>query len=228
MTETLWTESDRYLAAQLLEDDPVLEAALASSAEAGLPAINVSPLQGKFLYLLARLIGARRVLEIGTLGAYSAIWMARALPAGGRLVSLEVSPEHARVARANIVRAGLESTIEVVVGPALESLPRLAEAEGRGSFDLTFIDADKPNNSQYWRWALELTRPGGAVVVDNVVRQGQVSDAGSTDVSVKGSREVIEAMGAAPTASGTALQTVGVKGYDGFAIAVVEGPGRAG
>lgn len=225
MTDIRWQETDLFLSQHLLEADEALEGALASSAECGLPPINVSPLQGKFLHVLARLMGARRVLEIGTLGGYSAIWLARALPPGGKLVSLELNPEHARVARANISRAGLGTTVEVVVGPALSSLPELLGSHGPASFDLTFIDADKPNNPRYWEWALKLTRPGGAVVVDNVVRQGQLADAASTDANVRGSRQVIEAMGAARSAVGAALQTVGVKGYDGFAIAVVEGHG---
>lgn len=224
MTDSLWHDTDTYLAEHLVEDDKALESALQESAAAGLPAIAVSPLQGKFLYILARLIGARRVLEVGTLGGYSAIWMGRALGPEGRLVSLEVSPEHARVARENLARAGLGEVAEVVVGPALESLPRLLEQEGPASFDLTFIDADKTNNPRYWEWALRLTRLGGVIVVDNVVREGQVSDASSTDAAVVGSRQVIEAIGAAPSAVGTALQTVGVKGYDGFAIALVTGP----
>lgn len=227
MSETLWRDNDRYLAQHLVEEDDVLEATLAESDRAGLPPINVSPLQGKFLHVLARLMGARKVLEIGTLGGYSAIWLGRALPAEGRLVSLEVSPEHARVARSNISRAGLDGKVEVLEGPALESLPRLEATEGPASFDLTFIDADKPNNPNYWRWALQLTRPGGAIVVDNVVRQGQLADASSGDANVLGSRGVIEAIGASATAVGTALQTVGVKGYDGFAVALVEGPGTS-
>lgn len=224
MTDARWSDTDDYLAEQLLVSDEALDTALKESASAGLPSIAVSPLQGKFLHILARLIGARRVLEIGTLGGYSAIWMGRALGPSGRLVSLEVSPEHARVARANVARAGLDKVVDVVVGPALESLPLLLEQEGAGSFDLTFIDADKPNNPRYWEWALKLTRPGGAIVVDNVVRDGKVADAGSTDPAVTGSRQLIEAMGSTVGAVSSALQTVGHKGYDGFAIAVVNEP----
>ncbi len=224
MTDARWQDADNYLAEQLVEDDKALRSALEDSQAAGLPAIAVSPLQGKFLYILARLIGARRVLEVGTLGGYSAIWMGRALGPQGRLVSLEVSPEHARVARANLARAGLGEVAEVIVGPALVSLPKVLEQAGPASFDLTFIDADKTNNAGYWEWALRLTRPGGAIVVDNVVRDGEVANAASTDSAVIGSRQVIEAMGAAPAAVATALQTVGLKGYDGFAIALVSGP----
>ncbi|MGH9107599.1 MAG: O-methyltransferase, partial [Acidimicrobiales bacterium] len=192
-----------------------------ASQQAALPAINVSPLQGRFLHVLARLMGARRVLEVGTLGGYSAIWLGRALPAGGRLVSLELEPRHAEVARANLARAGLAATVEVRVGTALESLPRLSEEEGEASFDLTFIDADKPNNPAYFRWALRLTRPGGAIVVDNVVRDGQVADAASTDAGVVGTRRLLEAMGAEPGVVASVLQTVGEKGYDGLAVAIV-------
>jgi predicted O-methyltransferase YrrM len=224
MTDARWTDTDDYLAEQLLASDDALATALEESASAGLPSIAVSPLQGKFLHILARLMGATRVLEIGTLGGYSAIWMGRALGPDGRLVSLELSPEHARVARANVARAGLDKVVDVVVGPALASLPRLLEQEGPGSFDLTFIDADKPNNPHYWEWALKLTRPGGAIVVDNVVRDGKLPDASSTDAAVVGSRQLIEAMGRSTGAVSSALQTVGHKGYDGFAIAFVNGP----
>lgn len=225
MTDRRWHEADQYLADALLRPDEVLERALQQIQDAGMPPISVSPLQGKFLHILARLMGARRVLEIGTLGGYSTIWLGRALPEAGRLVSLELEPEHARVARSNIAHAGLEQKVEVRVGPALSSLPRLLDEQGPGSFDLTFIDADKPNNPQYWEWALKLTRPGGAVVVDNVVRGGEVANAASTDAAVAGSRAVIEAIGAAPSALGTALQTVGSKGYDGFAVALVAAAG---
>lgn len=221
MTDSRWDAADDYLGSQLIEPDDVLDAALQASRDAGLPAIAVSPLQGKFLHILARLMGARKVLEIGTLGGYSAIWLGRALPAGGRLVTLELSPEHAQVARANIGRAGLADVVEVVVGKALDSLPGVLEREGEASFDLAFIDADKPSNPDYWQWALRLVRPGGAIVVDNVVRDGQVADADSTNAAVIGSRQVIEAMGRAPAATASALQTVGVKGYDGFAIAII-------
>jgi predicted O-methyltransferase YrrM len=235
MDNALWEQVDSYLAGQLVGDDDVLTATLRASADAGLPAISVSPLQGKFLHVLARLMGARRVLEIGSLGGYSAIWIGRALPPppDGRLISLEVDHHHAAVARANISNAGLSGTVEVIVGPALESLPRVARDLGPASFDLTFIDADKANNAAYYRWALQLTRPGGAIIVDNVVRDGKVADAESSDPSVVGTRELFETMARAPEedlprAAATALQTVGAKGYDGFAISIVEGPVVAG
>lgn len=224
MSDPRWHAADDYLESQFTVEDEVLVSARKESEAAGLPPIAVSPLQGKFLHVLARLIGARRALEVGTLGGYSAIWTARALGPGGRLVSLEISPEHARVAGANLARAGLDEVVEVVVGPALETLPGLARSEGEASFDMAFIDADKPNNPAYWQWALRLVRPGGLVVVDNVVRAGQVADGASTDAAVVGSRQVIQAMATAPGAVATALQTVGNKGYDGFAIAVVGVP----
>ena len=233
MDKARWEEVDDYLEGLLVGEDDVLTCTLRASSEAGLPAISVSPLQGKFLHLLARLMGARRVLEIGSLGGYSAIWLGRALPPPpeGKLVSLEVNHHHAAVARANIANAGLSGTVDVVIGPALESLPRLARELGPASFDLTFIDADKPNNPAYYRWALQLTRPGGVIIVDNVVRDGRVADAESSDPSVVGTRELFESMAHAPgpdvpAATVTALQTVGLKGYDGFAIAVVEGTPR--
>jgi predicted O-methyltransferase YrrM len=235
MDNTLWEQVDSYLAGQLVGEDDVLSGTLRASADAGLPPISVSPLQGKFLYVLARLMGARRVLEIGSLGGYSAIWMGRALPPppDGRLISLEVDHHHAAVARANISNAGLSGTVEVIVGPALESLPRVARDLGPASFDLAFIDADKANNAAYYRWALQLTRPGGAIIVDNVVRDGKVADAESSDPSVVGTRQLFETMARAaeenlPPAAATALQTVGTKGYDGFAISIVEGAVGAG
>ena len=203
--------------------DPALEAALAASAAAGLPAINVSPVQGKLLHLLARAIGARNVLEIGTLGGYSTIWLARALPDGGRLISLEADAKHAEVARANIARAGLEDKVEVRLGMALDLLPGLA-AESREPFDFVFIDADKPNNAAYFDWALKLSRPGSIIVVDNVVRDGDVIDAASDSPTVQGVRRFLERLAAEPRVSATAIQTVGTKGYDGFAIALVTSP----
>jgi predicted O-methyltransferase YrrM len=223
MTEELWTAVDGYLSDLLAPADPALEAALAASAAAGLPAINVSPVQGKLLQLLARAIGAHNVLEIGTLGGYSSIWLARALPDGGRLVSLEADPRHAEVARANIARAGLDSSVEVRLGMALDLLPGLA-AEGGEPFDLVFIDADKPNNAAYFDWALQLTRPGSIIVVDNVVREGDVIDAESDSPTVQGVRRFLERLAAEPRVSATAIQTVGGKGYDGFAIALVTSP----
>ena len=223
MTEELWTAVDRYLGDLLAPADSALEAALAASAAAGLPAINVSPVQGKLLHLLARAIGARNVLEIGTLGGYSTIWLARALPEGGRLISLEADARHAEVARANIARAGLQAIVEVRLGMALDNLPGLA-AEWREPFDLVFIDADKPNNPAYFDWALQLSRPGSIIVVDNVVREGDVIDADSDSSTVQGVRHVLERLAAEPRVSATAIQTVGAKGYDGFAIALVTSP----
>jgi predicted O-methyltransferase YrrM len=223
MTEEIWTAVDGYLGDLLVPADPALEAALAASAAAGLPAINVSAVQGKLLQLLARAIGAHNVLEIGTLGGYSSIWLARALPDGGRLVSLEADPRHAEVARANIARAGLDSSVEVRLGMALDLLPELA-AEGGEPFDLVFIDADKPNNAAYFDWALQLTRPGSIIVVDNVVREGDVIDAVSDSPTVQGVRRFLERLATEPRVSATAIQTVGGKGYDGFAIALVTSP----
>jgi predicted O-methyltransferase YrrM len=223
MTEDLWAAVDRYLGNLLASGDPALEAALAASAAAGLPAINVSPVQGKLLHLLVRAIGARNVLEIGTLGGYSTIWLARALPDGGRLISLEADARHAEVARANIARAGLQAEVEVRLGMALDTLPELA-AEGREPFDFVFIDADKPNNAAYFDWALKFSRPGSIIVVDNVVRDGDVIDADSDSSTVQGVRRLLERIAAEPRVSATAIQTVGAKGYDGFAIALVTSP----
>ena len=220
MTEELWTAVDRYLGDLLAPGDPALEEALAASAAAGLPAINVSPVQGKLLHLLARAIGARNILEIGTLGGYSTIWLARALPEGGRLISLEADPRHAEVARANIARAGLQAIVEVRLGMALDTLPGLA-AERTEPFDFVFIDADKPNNEAYFDWALKLSRPGSIIVVDNVVREGEVIDADSDSSTVQGVRRLLERLAAEPRVGATAIQTVGAKGYDGFAIALV-------
>lgn len=215
-----WTAVDRYLTDLLVAPDAALDAALASSAAAGLPAINVAPNQGKLLYLLARLRGARTILEIGTLGGYSTIWLARALPADGHLITLEAEPKHGEVARANFARAGLERIIELRLGRALETLPQLA-AEGRGPFDLIFIDADKINTADYFSWALKLSRRGSVIIVDNVVRKGAVIDAASDDASVQGVRRFTERLAAEPRVSATAIQTVGSKGHDGFALALV-------
>jgi predicted O-methyltransferase YrrM len=216
----LWSDVDRYLVDSLIASDPALDAALESSAAAGLPAIQVAPNQGKLLYLLARIRSARNILEIGTLGGYSTIWLARALPADGRLVTLEYDPKHAEVATANLKRAGFEDIVSVRVGPALESLPKI-KAEGLGPFDLTFIDANKKNNPDYFQWALDLSASGSIIIVDNVVREGGVLDSGTKDEDIRGTRRVIEMMGKEPRVSATAIQTVGSKGYDGFAIAVV-------
>jgi len=220
MNQEQWTAVDRYFTDLLLPPDVALDAALRDSAAAGLPAIQVSPAQGKLLHLLARIHQARTILEIGTLGGYSTIWLARALPAGGRLVTLEADPKHAGVARANIARAGLANVVELRLGQAQATLPKLA-AEGRGPFDLIFIDADKPSYPDYFAWALKLSRPGTLIIADNVVRKGAVVDAASDDPNVQGMRRFNEVLAAEPRVSATAIQTVGSKGYDGFAIALV-------
>jgi predicted O-methyltransferase YrrM len=215
-----WISVDRYITDLLVPPDPALDAALQASAAAGLPAINVAPNQGKFLMLLAQIRGARNILEIGTLGAYSTIWLARALPADGRLITLEADPKHADVARANIERAGLAHVVQLRLGPALETLPQIA-AEGRGPFDLIFIDADKPGYPDYFRWALKLSRLGSVIIADNVVRDGAVIDPASDDPKVQGMRRFNELLAGESRVSATEIQTVGSKGYDGFAIAVV-------
>jgi predicted O-methyltransferase YrrM len=220
MTPEQWTAVDRYLTNVLVRPDAALEAALRDSDAAGLPPINVTPNQGKLLMLLAQVQGARAILEVGTLGGYSTIWLARALPPGGRLITLESEPRHAEVARANIARAGLADVVELRLGLALETLPQLA-AEGRGPFDLIFVDADKPNIPAYFTWALKLSRRGSLIIVDNVVRKGAVIDADSDDPSVQGVRRFNEQLAAEPRVSATAIQTVGSKGYDGFALALV-------
>jgi predicted O-methyltransferase YrrM len=220
MAEDQWTEVDRYFSDKLLPNDPSLESALETSVRAGLPAISVSPNQGKLLQILAQLVGARSILEIGTLGGYSTIWLARGLRAGGHLVTLEVDPKHAEVARLNISRSGLEAVVEIRLGNALETLPQLS-AERRGPFDLVFIDADKQNIPTYFEWALKLSRPGALIVVDNVVRSGAVIDADSSDPSVQGVRRFVDLLRAQTGASGTVVQTVGIKGYDGLAIVLV-------
>ena len=215
-----WSAVDRYITDQLVPADPALDAALADSAAAGLPSINVSPTQGKLLQLLARAQGARSILEIGTLAGYSTIWLARALRQGGRLITLEAEPMHVEVARTNIARAGLADLVDIRLGPALETLPRLL-AEGLGPFDFVFIDADKENNADYFDWSLKLTHPGSLIIVDNVVRKGAVIDADSDDSRVLGVRRFFEMLAAEPRMSATVIQTVGSKGYDGFAIALV-------
>jgi predicted O-methyltransferase YrrM len=222
MSQQQWTEVERYLADRLIPGDPVLDAVLEANAAAGLPPIDVSPNEGKLLQLLAKLCRAQRILEIGTLGGYSTIWLARALPTGGRLVTLEANLKHAEVARSNIARAGLADVVDLRVGLALNILPQL-EGERAGPFDLIFIDADKPNNTRYLTWALKLSRNGGLIIVDNVVRDGAVLDAASSDASAQGARSVLEMLGREPRLSVTALQTVGSKGYDGFAMALVIG-----
>ena len=218
MAETRWAAVDAFIGERLLPPDPVLDAALAANAAAGLPAIDVSPAHARLLQILARIAGARRILEIGTLGGYSTIHLARALPEGGRLVTLEAVPKHAEVARANLGRAGLTDRVEVIVGPALATLPSLD-----GPFDFIFIDADKESNAAYLAEALRLSRPGTVIVCDNVVRDGRVADLSADSPAVAGTRRFFEQAGAEPRLTATAVQTVGVKGWDGFAIAVVGG-----
>jgi predicted O-methyltransferase YrrM len=216
MSQELWSAVDDYFNGLFIGSDPLLDAALAASTAAGLPAHNVAPNQGKLLMLLATIHGARRILEIGTLGSYSTIWLGRALPPNGRLISLEANPTHAEVARANIARAGLSAQVEVRVGAARETLAQIA-AEGDEPFDLIFIDADKPNNPHYLDWALRLSRPGTLIIADNVVRDGAVINADG-DAHVQGIRRFSEMLAAEPRVQVTALQTVGSKGYDGFAL----------
>lgn len=222
MTQDQWTVVDEYIADLFVSHDPALDAALASSAAAGLPAIQVSPAQGKLLNLLARIQGARSILEIGTLGGYSTIWLARALPADGRLITLEADPTHAEIARDNIARAGLAKVVELRLGRASDTLPQLV-AEGRGPFDLTFIDADKPGYPDYLDWAIKLSRCGSVIISDNVVRKGEVSNPASTDPNVQGIQRFNKLLAADSRMSSTVVQTVGCKGYDGFAISVVTG-----
>jgi predicted O-methyltransferase YrrM len=211
---------DVYLASLFVGDDRDLERALETSAQAGLPPIAVSAVQGKLLHLLARAIGARRILEIGTLGGYSTIWMARALPRDGTLISLEIDPQHAAVARANLAAAGLDAVATVEVAPALKTLDRLI-AQGTPPFDLIFIDADKENNANYLQRALKLSRPGSLIAVDNVVRGGAIADPANDDPMVVGTRRALEMLASDPRFEATALQTVGQKGYDGLAFALV-------
>jgi predicted O-methyltransferase YrrM len=220
MSQDQWTAVDRYFADLLVPSDAALDAALADSAAAGLAAINVAPNQGKLLYLLARLHGTRTILEIGTLGGYSTIWLARALPADGRLVTLEVDALHANVARGNIARAGLADRVELRLGRAIDLLPQLV-AEGRGPFDFIFIDADKASAADYFTWSLKLSRPGTVILVDNVVREGEVVNAESSDASVQGIRRFNEMLATEKRVTATAIQTVGSKGYDGFALVMV-------
>ncbi|MFB7372362.1 O-methyltransferase [Streptomyces sp. NPDC056222] len=222
MTNDQWTAVDRYFTDLLAPADEALAATLADSTAAGLPEIAVAPNQGKLLNLLVATRGARTVLEIGTLGAYSTIWMARALPADGRMITLEYNPAHAEVARANIARAGLDSIVEVRTGAALDTLPKL-EAEGAGPFDFVFIDADKANNPHYVEWALRLSRPGTVIVVDNVVRGGKVAEEDPNDAAITGTRAMFELISREPRLDATAFQTVGVRGYDGLLMARVVG-----
>lgn len=222
MDQKIFSEVDEFVAETLLEEDAALRGAVEAAEAAGLPSIQVSPPQGKLLQLLVRLVGAKRILEFGTLGGYSAILMARALPADGRLITLEANSDYAEVARGSIERAGVEDRVEVRVGPALEALPILAE-EGAGPFDLVFIDADKVNTPNYFNWALGRTRPGGLIVADNVVRGGTLGDPHDAEESTVAQRRLHEELRGDPRVSATTIQTVGVKGYDGFLIALVEG-----
>jgi predicted O-methyltransferase YrrM len=224
MDQEMWTAVDQYINGLLAPSDSALDAALEASAAANLPSIQVSPSQGKLLHVLARLVNARNILEIGTLGGYSTIWLARALPPGGRLLTLEADPKHADVSRKNFARAGLANVIELRQGKALESLPRVA-AEGRGPFDLIFIDANKSNMAEYFDWSLKLSRRGSVIIADNVIRHGGVLDADSDDVDIQGVRRFNERLAAEHCVSATEIQTVGSKGYDGFAlIAVLDEP----
>jgi predicted O-methyltransferase YrrM len=220
MDQELWTAVDTYITGQVVRSDAALDAAIEANAAAGLPTIDVAPNQGKLLHVLALMKGAKRILEVGTLGGYSTIWLARALPEDGRLVTLEVEPKHAEVARGNVDRAGVGEKVEIRVGPAAESLAALV-AEGVEAFDFIFIDADKQNNAVYLDWALKLAKVGTFILTDNVVREGKLADAESDDPAVIGTRAMFERMGAEPRLVATAIQTVGVKGYDGFAMAVV-------
>lgn len=219
MSDGPWTAVDEYIADRLTTSDAALDAALAANAAAGLPAIDVSAAQGKMLHLLARAMGAQRILEVGTLGGYSTIWLAQALPTGGRLVTLELEPHHGAVARVNLAEAGLADRVDVVVGPAIESLAALDAA---APFDLIFIDADKQGNVAYVREALRLARPGATIIVDNVVREGGVLDADSDDERIQGTRALYDFVGAEARLNATVVQTVGAKKWDGFLIAVVD------
>jgi len=221
MDDRRWSAVDAYLTSAVVKPDSALEAAMIANAAAGLPPIDVSAPQGKLLTLVARIAGARTALEIGTLGGYSTICIARALPADGRMVTLEANRKHADVARVNIARAGLGDRVEVRAGAALDSLPRI-EAEGLGPFDFVFIDADKGNNANYLAWALRLSRPGTVIVVDNVVRSGAIVAPANADRDAFGVRRMFDMMGREPRLTATAIQTVGAKGWDGFALAVVE------
>jgi len=222
MTQELWEAVDKYFDEMLIPHDSTLDDALAAAAAANLPAIQVSSVQGKFLHLLARIMGARNILEIGTLGGYSTIWMARALPEGGRIITLEADPKHAEVARRNFAGAGVESKVELRLGKALDTLPQVA-SDGRGPFDMFFIDANKSNMPEYFEWSLKLARKGSVIIADNVVREGAVLDAKSKDADIQGIRRFLEMVGNEKRVSGTALQTVSTKNYDGFALAFVTG-----
>jgi len=220
MTRETWTAVDVYVSELLAPHDEALAAALESSEEAGLPPIQISPPQGKLLYLLVKLLGAASILEFGTLGGYSTIWLARALPEGGNLITIEADPRNGEVAGRNIARAGLDGVVDLRLGPALDLLPRLA-AEGVGPFDLTFIDADKVHSPEYFTWALERSHPGSLIVCDNVVRDGALIDLSNEDPAIQAQRRLHEMIAAEPRVEATTIQTVGVKGHDGFNIARV-------
>jgi predicted O-methyltransferase YrrM len=221
MSRELWARVDEYIEGVIGTDDEALKSALAASRAAGLPNISVTASQGKLLHLLAAMMGARRILEIGTLGGYSAIWLARALPPGGKLVTLELAPRHAEVAQKNLAHAGLGSRVEIVVAPALETLARF-ERERIEPFDFVFIDADKQSIADYFVQTRTLTRPGSVIVVDNVVRQGAVLEAGSDDANVQGVRRFNERLKREPGVTATTIQTVGSKGHDGFTLVRVD------
>jgi predicted O-methyltransferase YrrM len=220
MTQELWEAVDKYFDEMLIPHDSALDDALAAAAAANLPAIQVSSVQGKLLHLLARIMNARNILEIGTLGGYSTIWMARALPEGGRIITLEADPKHAEVAQKNFARAGVENKVELRLGKALDTLPKVA-ADGRGPFDMFFIDANKSNMPEYFEWSLKLARKGSVIIADNVVREGAVLDGKSKDADIQGIRRFLEMVGKEKRVSGTALQTVSTKNYDGFALVLV-------
>lgn len=220
MDQETWVQVDEYLAEKLIPADAAMDAAQAATAAAGMPEISVSPTQGKLLQLLAMTLRAKSILEIGTLGGYSTVWMARGMAAGGRVVTLEKEPKHADVARANIARAGFADVVDVRVGSALDTLPRIA-AEKRAAFDLVFIDADKQNIPAYFDWAISLAHAGSMIVVDNVVRHGDIMDADTVDPNVIGVRRYFDKLSSSEVVTSTAIQTVGVKGYDGFAISIV-------
>ncbi len=220
MSQEIWNAVEGYILENLIPADPILQEALKRNNASGLPTIDVAPNEGKLLYLLAKMRGAKRILEIGTLGGYSTIWLARALPEGGTLISLELDPKHAEVARANIAGAGLSSKVEVQLGAALDSLSKL-HRQGASPFDFIFIDADKSGYPDYLDWSLRLSRPGAVIVADNVIRDGAVVEADSKDSSVQGVRRFLEKIAADPRLEATAIQTVGTKGYDGFALALV-------
>jgi predicted O-methyltransferase YrrM len=222
MTQELWNQVDDYINQMLAPGDSALQNAVEKSSQAGLPQIQVSPSHGQLLHILARTIGARRILEIGTLGGYSTIWLARALPPNGKLITLEASPKHAEVARGNIAAAGLDEKVELRLGPALETLPQLA-AEKPEPFDFIFIDADKKSMPEYFDWALKLSRKGSLIYSDNVVRSGGIADIASKDPDLQGVRRFYEVLRCEPRVCATAIQTVGGKGYDGYALALVTG-----